>query len=90
MSAGRPELNAESVVGSNPVEEQMEDIKRRLAQAKRDALHRVGILAPKWDDVIFLIEQMEGWRRLADSWARECDRLRAARNDGDACEEGAS
>lgn len=67
---------------SNPVEEQMEDIKRRLAQAKRDALHRVGILAPKWDDVIFLIDQMEGWRRLADSWARECDRLRAAHDDG--------
>jgi hypothetical protein len=79
------ELSAESVAASNPVEEQFEDIKDRLHRARIGVLEGRRIESPKWDDVLFLIDQMEGWRRLADSWARECDRLRGERIDGTGC-----
>ena len=61
------------------VDEQYEDIQKRLAEAKLRTLEGKGTTPPMWDDVVFLIEQLEGWRAQAGSWARRVDDIRAGR-----------
>lgn len=74
---------AESSAPPISAEQRLSDIENRLLQAKIDVLHGRGTTPPMWDDVLFLIDHLKGWRNLADSWARENDKLRAAaRNEG--------
>lgn len=69
-------MTAEEVRSTPSAEQQLSDIEDRLLQAKIDVLHGRRTASPMWDDVIFLIDHVKGWRNLADSWARQNDKLR--------------